>query len=94
MESWSPGEIHTATEFCAKDLGYELKSEQHQALAAFFKAQDLFVSLPTGFGMTLCYAALPGTFDLLKGETKASVVVMYQWSTSIVKVLIIGLSSC
>ena len=37
MESWSPSEIRTAIELCAKDLGYyELKPEQHQAITAFF----------------------------------------------------------
>ena len=71
MESWSPSEIHTAIELCAKDLEYyELKPEQHPALAVFFKGQDVFVSLPTGLGKTLCFLALPRTFDRLKGETK------------------------
>ena len=36
-------EVHDAIELCAKDLGYyELKPEQHQANAAFFKGQDVF----------------------------------------------------
>ena len=78
MESWSSSEIRSAIELCAKDLGYyELKPEQHQAITAFFKGQDVFDSLPTGFEMTLCFAALPGRFDQLKRETKASVIVMY-----------------
>ena len=74
---WSPSEIHTAIELCSKDLGYsQLKPEQHQAIAAFIEGHDVFVSLPTGFGKTLHFAALPGTFDRLKGETKGSIVVV------------------
>ena len=56
---------------------------------SFFKGQDVFVSLPTWFQMTLCFAALPGMFDRLKGEMKASVVVMYWWS---IPTLIVGIS--
>ena len=73
---WGPGvqvKFILPLSFVRRTLGIdELKPEQHQAITAF-----LFVSLPTGFEMTLCFAALPGTFDGLKGETKTSVVVMY-----------------
>ena len=78
MESRSPSEIHAAIELCEKDLGYyKQKLEQHRALAAFFKWQGVFALLPMGFEITLCFSALPGTFDQLKGKMKASVVVMY-----------------
>ena len=46
-------------------LGYmSLKPEQERVLSEFVGDKDVFVSLPTGFGKSLCYAALPLAFDL------------------------------
>ena len=35
-----------------------MKSEQLEAAREFVKGQDVFVSLPTGSGKSLCYACL------------------------------------
>ena len=49
----------------AASLGYSsLKSEQLLAISSFLEGNDLFVSLPTGYGKSLCYAALPLAFEL------------------------------
>ena len=41
-------------------LGYDsLKVEQIAALCAFVGGRDVFVSLPTGYGKSLCYMLLP-----------------------------------
>ena len=43
----------------AASLGYTcLKVEQKKALQAFVGGKDVFVSLPTGYGKSLCYALL------------------------------------
>ena len=61
----------------AGSLGYTLKPEQKQALLKFVGGQDVFVSLPTGFGKSLCYILLPRIFDLLQGvENKCVVIVV------------------
>lgn len=61
----------------AGSLGYTLKPEQKQALLKFVGGQDVFVSLPTGFGKSLCYILLPRIFDLLRGvENKCVVIVV------------------
>ena len=48
-------------------MGYDRPSE-NQALAInhFARGNDVFLSLPTGSGKSLCYAAIPGVFDTLK----------------------------
>ena len=61
----------------AGSLGYTLKPEQKQALLKFVGGQDVFVSLPTGFGKSLCYILFPRIFDLLRGvENKCIVIVV------------------
>ena len=48
----------------AAGIGHEkLKPSQMQAVGAFVKGQDVFVSLPTGSGKSPCY---PLVFDRLK----------------------------
>ena len=49
-----------AVERATESLGYPvLKKEQNKAMNKFISGRDVFVSLPTGFGKTVCYAALP-----------------------------------
>ncbi len=61
----------------AGSLGYTLKPEQKQALLKFVGGQEVLVSLPTGFGKSLCYILLPRIFDLLRGvENKCVIIVV------------------
>ena len=36
-----------------------MKEEQSSAIRAIYEGRDVFVCLPTGFGKSLCYHALP-----------------------------------
>ena len=40
-----------------------LKTEQRPSMKAIFDGQDVFVWLPTGYGKSLCYQALPFLMD-------------------------------
>ena len=51
-----------------KELGYEVYPKQLEAITAFVRGRDTFVSLPTGYGKSVIYAALPSVFDKLKGK--------------------------
>ena len=47
-------------------LGYDKPSDdRYKAIKEFVLGRDVFVSLPTGAGKSLCYAALPYVFDNL-----------------------------
>ena len=50
----------------ASSLGYVLKPEQQTSIEKFVCGKDVFISLPTGYGKSLCYILLPRVFDLLR----------------------------
>ena len=56
--------FHDGIEFSVAKLGnanLELKQEQYDAIRAIcLEKRDLLTVLPTGFGKSLCYQALPG----------------------------------
>ena len=65
-----------AIDIAAKKLGYfPLKDKQRLAVKSFFEGKDVFVSLPTGYGKTACFAMLPIVHDLLYGSKAVIVVV-------------------
>ena len=50
-------------------LGYaELRQQQKVVVEHFVKGRDVFASLPTGSGKSLCYCVLPRVFDILRGS--------------------------
>ena len=62
----------------ASSLGYaEVCLLQETAVRAFVTGSDVFLSIPTGCGKSLCYAVLPHVFDMLRGnETPLSLVIV------------------
>ena len=58
--------------FCIR----ELNALQKEAIIPFVEKQrDVFINLPTGFGKSLIYQALPLVFDAMHGEGHIVVVV-------------------
>ena len=43
---------------------------------AFVNGNDVFISLPTGSGKTVCFAVLPFAFDILLGEQGCITIVV------------------
>ena len=63
------GEIDTALDQAVTKMGYlELRREQELAVKQFARGHDVFTSLPTGSGKSVCYGILPIVFDLLRGK--------------------------
>ena len=61
----------------ASSLGYSsLREHQKNVVTNFVGRNDVFAILPTGYGKSLCYACLPGTFDKLLNVTKSTVVII------------------
>ena len=61
-------------------LGYsDLRPRQAQAVENFLQGKDVFISLPTGSGKSLCFFLLPKVFDILRATTsvdRQSIVVI------------------
>ena len=48
----------------AVEMGYEaIKQEQMEAILSFLNKKDVLVVLPTNYGKSLCFGALPKIFD-------------------------------
>lgn len=73
-------QLEEAIASAAKTMGYsELRPKQREAIVEFIGGKDVFVSLPTGSGKTLCYCLLPLAFDAMKsriGTESNSIVVI------------------
>ena len=63
--------LYSSFPSCDKEAGHET-----MAIPSFLEDKDVFVSLPTGYGKSLCFAALPYTFDQLRMTDRPSVVIV------------------
>ena len=71
------GELDIVMEEATATLGYHsLKEEQKKAVKVFVGGKDVFVSLPTGYGKSLCYALLPLIFDKRRKAVERRSIVM------------------
>jgi len=53
-----------------------LKQKQCEAIQSYIAGNDMFVVLPTGYGKSVIYAALPVIFDKLRGTNSLLQVLM------------------
>lgn len=84
-------DVYAAIQKSGLALGYaELKDKQVEAMTSFLKGKDTFVSLPTGYGKSLIYAALPLAFDYLKGRTTPHSAFLYMLLFIAIRVCTLG----
>lgn len=68
---------HKAVKAVATRLGYpELKKEQSEAVLSFVQGKDVFVSLPTGYGKSLCYGVIPLVVDEMKAHKEPNSILL------------------
>ena len=69
--------VDRAIEAVCTNLGYAgLTPEQEKGVRSFVSGRDVFLSLPTGSGKSLCFAALPWIFDELHQQNGGSIVIV------------------
>ena len=69
-------DIRDAVASVAESYKYHLKKQQEESIFHFVNGSDVFVSLPTGFGKSLCYILLPAVFDTLRKQSKQSIILV------------------
>ncbi|MCG8623522.1 MAG: DEAD/DEAH box helicase [Proteobacteria bacterium] len=69
----------------ALEMGYSsIRDKQKEAILGFLSGRDVFVSLPTGSGKSLCYSILPKVFDRVR-KTSGSIVIVVSPLVSLMK---------
>ena len=77
MASYDASSISAAISTASRKLGFlQFKPEQKSVVETFLNGRDVFVSLPTGSGKSLCYALLPAVFDSLRTSERSIVIVV------------------
>jgi len=67
--------FNEAIECAVHHLGLEaLKPKQREAIQSYISGNDTFVVLPTGYGKSVIYVALPVIFDKLRGKNTLKVL--------------------
>ena len=75
--------MEAAVESAALDIGIaKLKEEQKRTVCSFVSRNNVFASLPMGYGESLCFALLPLVFDHVH-EDKGSIVLCISLSTAL-----------
>ncbi len=69
--------MEAAIEAAFSKLGYSrVREEQLKATREFVKGRDVFISIPTGSGKSLCYGCLPLVFDTLRSASNEAIVLV------------------
>ena len=71
-ENGKPDGIETQIIDEGKETLVDAEMTEMEAAVAFLQGHDTFVALPTGYGKSIIFAMLPGTFDKYKGEQTVS----------------------
>ncbi len=78
----------------ALEHGYILSSKQGEAILAFLQNQDVFISLPAGYGKSLCYSLLPPMYDKLRNVDYKSIVTDFPQQKQYLKAILKPRNPC
>ena len=69
--------LHEEIQLIMKKYGFEfdIKEKQEEAVTSVIAGKDTFVSLPTGFGKSLCYILPPLLLRYRSGKQSTAIVI-------------------
>ena len=67
--------MEAAVELVSEKMNVRLKDKQLEAILSFMSGNDVFVSLPTGYGKSLIYGILPLAFDVFRGRKNSGIYI-------------------
>ncbi len=82
---------HVSDQGCSElytvSLGYEIKKEQLYVIVQYVLGRDVSAVLPTGYGKSLCYQALPTVFNQIffDGKDHYSIIIVISPLIAIMK---------
>ena len=59
--------LQNAIEEALRKIGLRIKDKQVEAIITFCYGQDIFFSLPTGYGKSIIFTILPQVYDRIRG---------------------------
>ena len=68
--------MEAAVELVSEKMNVKLKDKQLEAVLSFMSGNDVFVSLPTGYGKSLIYGILPLAFDIFRGRKNSDIYII------------------
>ena len=90
---YSREDIDRAVRAAAQEMGYsKLRENQETVVKTFLQCRDVFVSLPTGSGKSLCYCILPLVFDKIKRKETESIAVVVSPLIALMKDQVMGMT--
>ena len=70
-------ELDNAIIQASQQLSYAtIRPDQNRAIKSFMEGRNVFISLPTGSGKSLCFSVLPYAFDYLYKRVGSILVVV------------------
>ena len=95
-ESVGVGEddLQQALDYAAQKLRMErLNEKQVEAVTAFIGGKDVFVSLPTGYGKSVCFQSVPFALDYIRGWTDKCTAIIVEPTAAVMRDQVFALKS-
>ena len=86
--------LQQALAYAAQKLRLErLNEKQAEAVTAFIGGKDVFVSLPTGYGKSVCFQSVPFVLDYIGGGTDKCIAIIVEPTAAVMRDQVLALKS-
>ena len=72
MKPCSEADAEKAVKYAEQKLQRTFHEKQKSAITAFLTGKDIFVGLPTGYGKSLIFQAIPVCYNFIRGQNSSA----------------------